>query len=396
MPVSLAAESLVITREVRREAKGIESWPLGPSRAALQLFDFGNVQTYDEAMLRNVLLIAALFVPPCAATDSAAHGDVRELMREGASLSAAEVEALEAQLQDDPLNMSVRTKLLGYYSDISHDREPSLRARLRALVLWLIHNEPKSAVLQELGREFSPYEDPDGYVEGKGAFLAHLEKEPNDLILLEHTADFLSLQDRPLAIELLKRGQDLDSSNPKWALELAFKYFLEIRGRSGASKVESARKALNEYEKAYALMDTEVSPYGLKYAAETALLANDYDKAREFADLMLGDTRPGWNYGNNIHYGNVTLGKIALAEGDVKGAASYLLLAGSTPGSPQLNSFGPDTELAKKLLEEGERETVLRYFHQCEKFWEMGQEQLREWTILVRAGTVPKSPDFGR
>lgn len=386
----------MISREGRREAKGVESWSLGPDRAALQLIDFGKVQTYDEAMLRNAVLIAALFVYPCVATDSAGHGDVRELMKEGANLSAAEVEALEAQLQGDPLDLSVRTRLLGYYSDKSHDREPSLRARLRELVLWLIHNEPKSAVLQELDPEFSPYDDADGYVEAKLAFLAHLEKEPNDLILLELTADFLNIQDRPLAIDLLKRGQSLDSSNPKWALRLAFKYYLDIRGRSGKPKVEAARKALNEYEKGYALLDTQASAYGLQYAAETALLANDYDKAREFADLMLGDTTPGWNLGNNIHYGNVTLGKIALAEGDVKGAASYLLLAGSTPGSPQLNSFGPDTELAKKLLEEGEREAVLRYFGQCEKFWEMGQDELREWTILVRAGRVPDSPYFGR
>ncbi len=35
-------------------------------------------------------------------------------MKEGANLSAAQVEALEAQLEDDPLNMSVRTRLLGY------------------------------------------------------------------------------------------------------------------------------------------------------------------------------------------------------------------------------------------------------------------------------------------
>ncbi len=117
-------------------------------------------------------------------------------------------------------------------------------------MLWLIHKEPKSGVLGALPapvRGLSPYGDPDGYVEGKRAFLAHLEKESNDMTLLEYTADFLSLRDRSLAIELLKRGQSLDSSNPKWALSLAFKYYLGIRGRSGEPNVEAERARTGLY-----------------------------------------------------------------------------------------------------------------------------------------------------
>jgi len=38
-----------------------------------------------------------------------------------------------------------------------------------------------------------------------------------------------------------------------------------------------------------------------------------------------------------------------LKEGKVEDAKHYLLEAGKTPGSPQLNSFGPDMSLAEEL-----------------------------------------------
>ena len=57
----------------------------------------------------------------------------------------------------------------------------------------------------------------------------------------------------------------------------------------------------------------------------------------------------------------MVLGLLALNQGNVKPASQYLD-AGSTPGSPQLNSFGPDMSLAQALLEKGERDTVLEYF----------------------------------
>jgi hypothetical protein len=97
-------------------------------------------------------------------------------------------------------------------------------------------------------------------------------------------------------------------------------------------------------------------------------------------------------YGNAIHDGNSVLGRAALKQGDIKKAARYLLDAGKTQGSPQLNSFGPNMSLAKELLEKGEKNAVLQYFEFCRKFWSMGGEDLDNWTKEVKAGKVP---DFG-
>ena len=118
-----------------------------------------------------------------------------------------------------------------------------------------------------------------------------------------------------------------------------------------------------------------------------------YEKAREYANAMLAEDSPDWNSGNRIHYGNLVLGRIALAEGDIEEAKRRLIAAGETAGSPQLDSFGPSMMLAKELLQEGEKEVVLEYFRLCARFWEMGQDRLEEWSDLVRADRVP---DFGR
>lgn len=99
----------------------------------------------------------------------------------------------------------------------------------------------------------------------------------------------------------------------------------------------------------------------------------------------------GWNFGNAIFYGNFVLGRIALKQGNLKEAEKYLLESGKTRGSPQLDSFGPNMTLAKELLEKGESDVVLQFLDSCKKFWEMGQQQLDQWSTEIRTG---KTPDF--
>jgi len=96
------------------------------------------------------------------------------------------------------------------------------------------------------------------------------------------------------------------------------------------------------------------------------------------------------SYGNAICHGNMALGRVALRQGDVTKAGKLLLEAGRTPGSTQLNSFGPDMTLAQELLEKGEREVVLQYFALCHRFWGTGAQQLEAWSTTVREGGIPK------
>ena len=67
---------------------------------------------------------------------------------------------------------------------------------------------------------------------------------------------------------------------------------------------------------------------------------------------------------------------------------TFLRASGATPGSPQLNSFGPNMSLASDLLQQGETEAVLAYFELCRVFWTMGGSRLDAWTQDVLAGTL--------
>jgi hypothetical protein len=73
-------------------------------------------------------------------------------------------------------------------------------------------------------------------------------------------------------------------------------------------------------------------------------------------------------------------------------AKARLLKAGATPGSPVLNSFGPELTLGRDLLEKGERETVLQYLELCSRFWKSSRSDLKRVIAQIRGG---KAPDLG-
>ena len=129
--------------------------------------------------------------------------------------------------------------------------------------------------------------------------------------------------------------------------------------------------------------------------APLAFNAGDQVKAGMYAkDLLIQaeSMKDDWDYGNAVHTANLVLGRIALAAGDIDEAKRLLLLAGKTPGSPQLESFGPDMLFAKELLEKGEKDVVIQYFTLCSAFWKMDDGKLAQWKTEVQNNEIP---DFG-
>jgi hypothetical protein len=149
----------------------------------------------------------------------------------------------------------------------------------------------------------------------------------------------------------------------------------------------------------FARMDAAVSQldglekfYRLVGLAKAAFDAGEMDKAADSGHQLLDMAAlypTDWNYGNGIYFGNWVLGRIALRQGDATQAGDYLLRSAATPGSPQLNSFGPNTMLAQELLEKGQTAAVLQYFDLCAKFWKLEKGKLAAWTTVVKGGGVP-------
>jgi hypothetical protein len=123
-----------------------------------------------------------------------------------------------------------------------------------------------------------------------------------------------------------------------------------------------------------------------------AFAAEDLDKAQSYASRlveMAPEYANDWNYGNAIHDGYMVLGRVAVRRGNIALAEQDLLNAGSTKGSPQLNSFGPNVSLAKDLLEKGRKDTVLQYLALCKTFWKTHAANIDAWSATIRGGGIP-------
>jgi hypothetical protein len=152
-------------------------------------------------------------------------------------------------------------------------------------------------------------------------------------------------------------------------------------------------EALAELQKAAAPADRF---YALNAAEVTALDSGNIDAARAYAAehaAMLPKFAKNWNYGNAVQDINQTLGRIAIREKNFEAAGAFLIKSAQHTGSPQLNSFGPNFQLAKELLQAGQPEPVLKYLELCGKFWKMDRGSLARWTQAVKDGRIPDFND---
>lgn len=138
--------------------------------------------------------------------------------------------------------------------------------------------------------------------------------------------------------------------------------------------------------------------YNLDEQITAAYKANDFGKVKELAKESFGLAavyRCNWNYGNAIHDTNRILGLVSIKNGDIDTASDYLLKAGKSSGSPQLNSFGPELDLANELLHLGKVDAVKSYLNDIKSFWEMNNGRIDAWLAEIEKGEKPQLNRFG-
>ena len=308
----------------------------------------------------------------------------------GQKLSADQVSDLETAVAKNPDDLSARMKLLGYYFMRQYSSKEAREARQKH-IFWIIKNHPDAAMAGLPYSSINPIQEGDAYQQARQLWLEQTKAHAQNTAILGNAAQFFLIHDKDLAEDLLKQAQKAEPNNSEWSERLGQLYALQnSEGKSAATK------SLEEFEKAQSDDASDSTRfYRLDDLTKQAFEAGEIEKAAKYANELLETAQKypkDWNYGNAIHLGNNVLGRVALKQGDVKKAVQYLLNAGKTPGSPQLNSFGPNMSLAKELLEKGEKNAVLQYFELCRKFWSMGGENLDNWTKEVKAG---RTPDFG-
>jgi tetratricopeptide (TPR) repeat protein len=277
------------------------------------------------------------------------------------------------------------------------ERGPEARVARANHALWIIANAPEAEIAGSPETQVDRITDSEAYERARSLWLAHLEAGGSNPRIVGNAAEFFLPSEPERARELLQRGQELEPVNPQWSERLAHLDMLAARGQ-GPEARDSARKALEEFESALSLIKDDTKRfYRLAAVAESARLAGSDEKARDYANELLrrAEELPrDWNYGNAVHEGHRILGHLELKTGDLEAAKKHLLAAGATPGSPQLNSFGPELTLASELLAKGERGAVIEYFRLISRFWEGREDALEGWIIQIREGKTPELNRF--
>ena len=161
---------------------------------------------------------------------------------------------------------------------------------------------------------------------------------------------------------------------------------------------------------ASAIEATSSNAYHLSLQMHAAFKSSNPASARPLAGAYLSSVSSipcNWNYGNAIHNANSVLGLLALHEGKKAEAVVFLRAASLSPGSPQLNSYGPSLMLASELAKAGEYEAVAQYVQGIAEFWTpedrrpvvyllpflKDSEPLATWLAKLRRH---QAPNFGR
>jgi tetratricopeptide (TPR) repeat protein len=352
-------------------------------------------------LVAKLCLVFLFLVCTLQAQDSSASGPAQATVpRIPGQITAKDAAALEAELITNLDNLAAREQLITYYFyEMITSRSSVLEEKREKHVFWLIEHHPESELAGSPEAEIMPMGfsgSVESYGRGKRLWLQQVEKYPDNQQILRNAARFLSLSEGKLAKDLLEKAAALDPSDAETTSSLAQSYDHErMESTSPEDKAALAKKSLSLRERALEKTASEQRFYELGSVAKSALEAGEPEKAKQYASELLESApkfKNDWNYGNALHEGNIVLGRIALLRGDIAGAKEHLLAAGQTPGSPQLDSFGPNMTLAKELLEKGERDTVLNYLQSCAKFWKMSGDKLQTWSATIKGGGTP---DFG-
>jgi tetratricopeptide (TPR) repeat protein len=263
--------------------------------------------------------------------------------------------------------------------------------------MWMIANRPEARLAGNPLCRIDRNSDHEGYDQARALWLEQVGAHSADPEVIGNAARFMLRSDEQIAEDLLNMCRALDPKNPQWTRLLGSISTLRAARESREQDAPNQKlEALVELERTYDLADSNMQKQLLlAELSKVAFEAEQYDKAASYANQALeavNDLSRDNIHGEALHHGHAVLGRIALMNGQLTKAKEHLLAAGNTPGSPALDSFGPNMSLAKELLDSGESEVVLDYFRLCAQFWKHGETRLSAWTETVEQGEIP---DFG-
>jgi hypothetical protein len=217
----------------------------------------------------------------------------------------------------------------------------------------------------------------------------------------------LDFDPRPLAYSCVERALQLDPQSSR-ARAMMVRRKAEERGARLRDILKGvSRKA--EYGVLSALPDAERFAF-LPWHAEATYMAAEgiddwerhdkaaatagWERSRRYAEDVLRlapKFRSDPNYGTAVFCANVTLGTIAMRNGDKATAVKYMHEATKAPGSEELAYSGDAmwTRLVVPLLKYGERESVADFLEHYAQINVLEHDRLTKDAADIRAGKMP-------
>jgi tetratricopeptide (TPR) repeat protein len=291
---------------------------------------------------------------------------------------------LEQRLSRDPNDAEAKLRLI----EISWMKEHKTRAA--ELLMSLVTQCPNLPIddfhFELLGTLKSVDKDA-GMSERTAELLRRLIKMyPDNRLLQRHLASLLAATDPEASEKLL---EELHRREPNDADHLAVSAGLRsFLGRKQNTEVEQEKKALAELERAVDL-DPDRRLENLRELTVHAFRAGDAKKTAAYADEMVREFGKRSDGGFELNYAHSLLGELAMANHDIEGAKRELMLSAEVSTSKIFEVMGPDLKLAKELLAEGERESVLEYIKRCQRLWTKDEGKLGKWAAQIRNGETP-------
>jgi hypothetical protein len=302
----------------------------------------------------------------------------------GLSLPAEEAAKLEAGLGASPDDFEARAQLVGFYF---RNEVVGSRQRRNEHALWVIRNRPESEVAGTPFVSFDEILDGNAFHAAAELWRDYASRDDAPAAILRNAALFFFL-DKELCERLLKGAVERQPDDRRTLRELALFYLRNTRKHDAT---DGGREAS---ERAFATLercrpadegDREWASWAV-LASKASFGATRVEEASRLCHRLLELHRDG----EAVHHGNVILGRIAVRRGKIERARKHLIAAGKTPGSPQLNSFGPNMQLAQDLLEQGETSVVIDYLKLCKGFWP--RSEVDRWSEDIMSG---RAPNFG-
>src|SRR5262245_25607214 len=165
----------------------------------------------------------------------------RDSYYEVGQMTTDDAAELEAQLKKNPEDLDARQTLLVFYGP---DFTGNVAAR-RPHILWLIEHHPDHPIAGSWeARIFpkapDPVPDADGYARAKKLWLKHTANPNAGVAVLSNAAAFLEVADKPLAEELLLRGE-AKAPYADWASSLGQLYATAIVGSVGGVRMSAVQ-----------------------------------------------------------------------------------------------------------------------------------------------------------